>query len=116
MSLSKEHRERFLRFSVKKKIQIVVVFSSMILMLLTCASWILASEPINALNQYDLKNEPAPAWAKSFSISHGKAVYYRDYPSSERPLKKYTLIVIFIMLWMFLLKLFFLNNAKSDDT
>ena len=115
MSFSKEHRERFLRFSVKRKMQIIVVFSSMILMLLTCAGWTLGSEPINALIQYDLINEPAPEWANSFSISHGKAVYYRDFPSNERLLKKYILIVVFLILWMILLKLYFLSDEKRND-
>ncbi len=113
--LLKQHKEKFKNFSFKKKLQVIVTFSAMMLLFLTCIGWTLASEPISSLNNYELTNKPAPVWAKSFSINHGKAVYYRDLPSSERPLKKYALISLFFLLYIILLKLIHSKESAGND-
>lgn len=99
--------KEFKTLNGKRKVMVVFVFILLMASFVRYVPWVVSSKPISALSYHELQNEPAPKWANSFAINHGRAIYYKDYPSNERPGKRVTLVIIFFLLFGLLLYLIY---------
>ena len=91
----------------------LVVFLVMMLMFLTYTGWILGACPMSEIEYFELENTPPPDYARSFSINHGTAVYYRDDVPSNHPTKRNAILAIFFGLYGVLLTLVFVSWRKA---
>jgi hypothetical protein len=69
-----------------RAIQVLSVGAGMLLFV-AYGGW-LFSRPIESFSSYGLPGVTPPTYARSFSINHGHAVYYRDGGPSEHPWKE----------------------------
>ena len=83
----------------------LVIFLVMMFLFLTYTGWVLGARPMSELAHYELENTPPPEYARSFSINHGSAVYYRDDVPSKHPVKRNVILAAFFGLYAVLLAL-----------
>jgi hypothetical protein len=95
-------------------VAMALILAVMMAMFLNYTGWIFGARPIAEIEHYELDNTPPPDYARSFSINHGSAVYYRDNVPSKHPTKRNTIVAAFFGLYGVLLALIFVSrrNAK----
>ena len=71
---------------------------AMAFMVVQLGPWVF-SEPISAIGEHELSNVPPPADARSFAVSHGRAVYFTDGPATAHPFKLAMIVGSFLLLW-----------------
>lgn len=93
----------------------LVLFISLLGMHITYTPWLIGSEPIEAIDKYDIDNKPAPESAKSFAVNHGSAVYYEDGVPKQHPIKSIGIIVIALLLWVGILAIMYRAHRRSRN-
>ena len=94
-------------------VAMALLFAVMMVTFLGFAGWMLGAKPINEIEYYDLENTPPPEYARSFSISHGSAVYYRDDVPSKHPGKRNMVLAVFFGSYGILLVLIIASRRKA---
>jgi len=89
----------FKALTAREKVVVVILFSVLMALHLNYTPWLVSAENL-ALEKYDLRNEPAPEWARSFSINHGAAIYYEDDLPKFHPLKRAIIYTIAFFSWL----------------
>ena len=88
-------------------------FAAIMVLFLSYVGWILGSKPIAEIGMHELDNTPPPEYARSFSINHGSAIYYRDGVPSQHPMKRNTILAAFFGLYGVFLGLVFVSRRKA---
>ena len=101
--------------TLREKITVVLLFSALLALHLKYTPWLFGSEPVEALEKYDLSNEPAPKWAQTFSINHGAAIYYKDNLPEFHPRKTSLIYAAAFILWLGLVVLGFLGYRRTSS-
>lgn len=94
-------------------VAMALVFTVMLAMFVHYSGWILGARPLSEIEHYELDNTPPPDYARSFSINHGSAVYYRDDLPSKHPEKTGFIITIFFGLYGALLAMIFVSRRRA---
>ena len=96
-------------------VAMLLVFVAMMAMFLTFTDWILGAQPISEIEYFELENTPPPEYARSFSINHGSAIYYRDDVPSKHPLKRNIIFIVFFGLYGALLAMIFVSRRRAKQ-
>jgi len=90
----------FKALTLHEKALAVILFVALMTLHFKYTPWLYGSEQLDALEKYELSNEPAPEWARSFSINHGAAIYYKDDLPKYHPSKTAIIYATGFSLWL----------------